>query len=180
MMKNTRLLALAAATILSGCAQGGIDPFAGGSTPPAAQPAAAPEELQYFVRYPDGSVAPVAAPPSVVAGYGAPAGAGIAYAPPLVAQTGQPRFLGSTPAPAQPLQAASIQGAVQGGVPGGVQGPIVAPSPAAAYDFGAPAPVFVRLKLLPFSPMSLVIRSDPPAMFQVWFVSSLTPSSRTE
>ena len=156
MMKNTRLLALAAATILSGCAQGGIDPFAGGSTPPAVQPAAAPEELQYFVRYPDGSVAPVAAPPSVVAGYGAPAGAGIAYAPPLVAQTGQPRFLGSNPGPAQPLQAqpAPLQASpVQAA---SLQGPIVAPSPAAAYDFGAPAPVMT-------APAPVAAFAPPPA-----------------
>ncbi|WP_157755540.1 META domain-containing protein [Neomegalonema perideroedes] len=100
-MKNVRLLALAAATILSGCAQGGVDPFAGASAPPPA------DEPQYFVRYPDGTIAPVA--PSVVAGFGTPPGAGVVYAPPLqIPNPGAQPLYHATP-PAQPQLQAPVQ-----------------------------------------------------------------------
>lgn len=128
-MKNARLLALAAATILSGCAQGGIDPFAGSSAPPA-PPA---EDLQYFVRYPDGTMVPVQLPPSVVAGFGGPqSGAaqgsaqvgGVVYAPPLVASTppaSAPNFYAAPP-------------------PAGAARPVAAPQPAPQVAARQPAP----------------------------------------
>ncbi|MDD2868052.1 META domain-containing protein [Neomegalonema sp.] len=152
-MKKARLLALAAATILSGCAQGGVDPFAGASAPPPA------EEPQYFVRYPDGTIAPVA--PSVVAGFGAPPGAGVVYAPPLQVQAPgapaqalyhaepPPRIVAPQPVPApvapQPLvlQAAQVQPPVQ--TPAPAPRPTLSGPPRVAYvgppPEAAPAPL---------------------------------------
>ncbi len=161
-MKNARLLALAAATILSGCAQGGIDPFAGGAAPPPA------EEPQYFVRYPDGTIAPVQ--PSVVAGFGtppgAPMGAGVVYAPPLQVQAppggGAQALYHATP-PAQPAPGlvaapAPIQAPAQ---------PALAGPPRVAYvgpaAVGAPAPAAFEFPSASPTPATAPVASPVPS-----------------